>query len=148
MTRPGIEPRSPGPLANTLTAGPIDYILITSKTEVHLMQIKTRLKFRFKMTDLGKLSWFKEYNVNVKIILLKWINLDISRRYQNSRLQTTFNLCEMDIMKTSDEADLIDSKPYCEIIGSLIYIMVAARTDICYIVTRLSRDPAKPNSFI
>ena len=23
MTRPGIEPRSPGPLANTLTAGPI-----------------------------------------------------------------------------------------------------------------------------
>ena len=23
MTRPGIEPRSPGPLANTLTAGPV-----------------------------------------------------------------------------------------------------------------------------
>ena len=23
MTQPGIEPRSPGPLANTLTAGPI-----------------------------------------------------------------------------------------------------------------------------
>ena len=23
MTRPGIEPRSPGPLANTLTAGPM-----------------------------------------------------------------------------------------------------------------------------
>ena len=26
MTRPGIEPRSPGPLANTLTAGPMSYI--------------------------------------------------------------------------------------------------------------------------
>ena len=26
MTRPGIEPRSPGPLANTLTAGPYVYI--------------------------------------------------------------------------------------------------------------------------
>ena len=25
MTRPGIEPRSPGPLANTLTAGPMSY---------------------------------------------------------------------------------------------------------------------------
>ena len=29
---------------------------------------------------------------------------------------------EMDIMKPSDEVDLIDSKSYREIIGSLIYI--------------------------
>ena len=36
----------------------VDDILITSKTEAHLMQIKTRLNSRFKMTDLGKLSWF------------------------------------------------------------------------------------------
>ena len=27
------------------------------------------------------------------------------------------NPCEMDIMKTSDEVDLIDSKPYRKIIG-------------------------------
>ena len=35
-----------------------DDILIASKTEAHLMQIKTRLNSRFKMTDLGQLSWF------------------------------------------------------------------------------------------
>ena len=29
--------------------------------------------------------------------------------------------CEMDIKKTSDEVDLIESKPYRDIIGSLIY---------------------------
>ena len=56
-------------------------------------------------------------------------------------------LCKMDIKKTSDEVDLIDSKPYREIIGSLIYIMVATRRDICYRVTRLFQDLAKPNSF-
>ena len=55
--------------------------------------------------------------------------------------------CEMDIMKTSDKVNLIDSKPYREIIGSLIYIIVAIRPDICYTVTRLSQDPAKENSF-
>ena len=55
--------------------------------------------------------------------------------------------CEMDITKTSDEVDLIESKPYCEIIDSLIYIMVATRLDICYTVIRLSQDLAKPNSF-
>ena len=54
---------------------------------------------------------------------------------------------EMDIMKTSDKVNFIDSKPYREIIGSLIYIMVATRPDICYTVTRLSQDLAKPNSF-
>ena len=54
---------------------------------------------------------------------------------------------EMDIMKTSDKVDLIDSKLYSEIIGSLIYIMVATRPDICYTVTRLSQDLTKPNFF-
>ena len=50
-------------------------------------------------------------------------------------------------MKISDKVDLIDSKPYCEIIGSLIYIMAATRPDIRYTVTRLSEGLAKPNSF-
>ena len=56
-------------------------------------------------------------------------------------------LCEINIIKTSDEADLIDSKSYHEIIGCLIYIIVATRPDIYYTVTRLSKDLAKPNSF-
>ena len=57
---------------------------------------------------------------------------------------------EMNIMKPSDEVDLIDSKPHCEIIGSLyiyIYIMVATRPDISYTVTSLSQDLTKPDSF-
>ena len=49
--------------------------------------------------------------------------------------------CEMDITKTSDKVDLIESKFYCEIIGSL---MIATRPDT---VNRLSQDLAKPNSF-
>ena len=55
--------------------------------------------------------------------------------------------CEMDIKKTGDEVDLTDSKLYREIIGSLIYIMVATRPDICYTYTRLSQDLATPNYF-
>ena len=54
--------------------------------------------------------------------------------------------CEIDIKKIR-EVNLIDSKPYHEIIGSLVYIMVAKRPDICYTVTRLSQDLAKLNSF-
>ena len=57
------------------------------------------------------------------------------------------NPCELDIKKTSDKFDLLDSKTYRKIIGSLIYIMVATRPNIFYTVTRLSQNQAKPNSF-
>ena len=53
----------------------------------------------------------------------------------------------MDIAKTSDEVNLIESKPYRKIIGSLIYIMVATRSDICYTVTRLCQAQVIPNYF-
>ena len=55
--------------------------------------------------------------------------------------------CEIDITKINGEVYLIDSKTYREIIGSLIYIIIATRPDICYTVTRLSQDLVKPNSF-
>ena len=66
-------------------------------------------------------------------------------KVQYGSLQTT--TCEMDITKTNDEVDLIDSKPYREIIVSLKHLLVATRTDNCYTVTRLSQDLAKSNSF-
>ena len=57
-------------------------------------------------------------------------------------------LCEMALTKTSDKADLVESKPYHEIIGSLKYVMVETRPDSCYTVTRLSQDLKKlTNSF-
>ena len=51
------------------------------------------------------------------------------------------------IEKILSKFSQFNSKPYHEIIGSLIYIIIARRPDICYTVTRLSQDLAKPNSF-
>ena len=36
----------------------VDNVLIASKTEADLIKLKTKLNSRFKMTDLGKLTWF------------------------------------------------------------------------------------------
>ena len=44
----------------------VDDILIASKTEACLMQIKTRLNSRFKMFDLEKFSWFLEIQFECK----------------------------------------------------------------------------------
>ena len=129
----------------------VDDILIASKTEAHLMQIKTRLNSRFKMTDLGKLSWFlgiqfKCENNTIKMNRSRYMEKILSK-FGMADSKTCSTSCEMDITKTSDKVSLIDSKPYHEIIGSLIYIMVATRPDIYYTVIRLSQNLAKPNSF-
>ena len=60
MTRPGIEPRSPGPLANTLTAGPMSrFIPKTLKMELDTTLLNTQhYKVRFK----GKVEQSREWS--------------------------------------------------------------------------------------
>ena len=72
---------------------------------------------------------------------------EILPKFSNADCKPRSTPCEMDITKTNDEVDLIESEPYRKIIGSLIYIMVATSPDICFTVTRLSQDRAKANSF-
>ena len=103
----------------------VDDILIASKTEAHPMQIKTRLNSRFKMTDFWKLSWFLGIlleceNSTIKMNQSRYIK--ILSKFSMADCKPCSTPCEMDITKTSDEVNLIDCKPYCEIIGSLIYI--------------------------
>ena len=102
------------------------------------------------MTDFGKLFWFLGVlfeceNSTLKMNQSRYIK-KISK-FSIADCKSRSTPCEMDITKTSDEVNLIDSKPYCGIIGSLIYIMVATRPDICNTVTRLSQDLAKRKFF-
>ena len=102
----------------------VDDILIASKNEAHLMQIKTRLNSRFKMTDFGQLSWYLEIqfgceNNTIKMNQSRYIKKILSK-FDIADCEPCSTPCEMDIMKTSDEVNLIESKSYREIIGSLI----------------------------
>ena len=92
------------------------------------MQIKTRLNSRFKMTDLGKLSWFLGIlfeceNNTIKMNQSRYIK-EILSKFGMADCKPFSTPCEMDITKTSDKVDLIKSKPYREIIGCLIYIYI------------------------
>ena len=114
------------------------------------MEVKTSLNSKFKMTDLGKLSWFLGIQFECKNSTIKMNQsryIEKISKFDMADCKPCSTPCEMDIRKTSDKVDFIDSKPYCEIIGCLIYIMVATRPDICYTVTRLSQELAKLNSF-
>ena len=94
----------------------VDDILIASKTEAHLTQIKTRLNSRFKMTGLGKLSrflgiQFKCKNNTTAMNQSRYIKKILSK-FSMADCKPCSTPCEMDIMKKSDEVNLIDNKPY------------------------------------
>ena len=107
----------------------IDDILIASKTEAHLVQVKTRLILRFKMTDLGQLTWFLRIQFECE-------NNTI-RMNQSRYIEKIWSKFGMDDCKP--QAPKGDQGWIIEIIGSLIYIMVATRPDICYTVLGFSR---------
>ena len=54
--------------------------------------------------------------------------------------------CALGVEKGSEEEsrELNDPKLYTSIVGSLIYVMTGTRPDICYTVTRLLQNMAKP----
>ena len=81
----------------------VDDILIASKTEADLMKIKTILNSWFKMTDLGKLSWFLGIhfeckNSTIKMNRPRYIKKILSR-FGMAACKLHSTPCEMDIRK-------------------------------------------------
>lgn len=44
----------------------------------------------------------------------------------------------------TNNVDLIDSRNYCEVIDSLIYLMTCTRLDLSYIVSKISQYLSEP----
>ena len=76
------------------------------------MKIKAKLNLRFKMTDLGKLSWFLGIqfeckNRTIKMNQSRYIKKILSK-FGMVDCKPRSSPCEMDIKKTSDKVNLID----------------------------------------
>ena len=61
MTRPGIEPRSPGPLANTLTAGPIQESMTI--LYAHTKKVWKLIVCASYLTKYSKIVWMLERKI-------------------------------------------------------------------------------------
>ncbi len=121
----------------------VDDLLISSKAII-LSKVKQTLEHRFKMKDLGQVSLFLgiefEHDVN-KLCLsqAKYINrildrfgmLDCKPKSTPSEMKMP---CTNSCPLNEDELKL-----YRQIVGALIYLMVATRPDISFIVTKLSQ---------
>ena len=103
MTRPGIEPRSPGPLANTLTAGPMSRLLMETNP---IMWRKLLLKNKVIINEEFNMKESRRYNVSVSINYLQDIEIcyevSLDPRWMINEIQN----------KTSPDDGLLKLKRY------------------------------------
>ena len=128
----------------------MDDITISATTLDLLTSVKETLCRKFKMKDLGKLSWFLGTNFkcnkdSIEMGQTQYIDKILSK-FKMTDCKPKSTPCALGVEKGSEEEsrELNDPKLYRAIVGSLIYVMTGTRPDLCYTVTRLSQNMAKP----
>ena len=127
----------------------VDDIIISATSTDLLCSVKENLCRRFKMKDLGKLSWFlgTEFKCDANSIeknQTQYIDKVLSK-FEMAECKPKSTPCALGIEKECDESrDLPDPGLYRAIVGSLIYVMTGTRPDLCYAVTRLSQAMSRP----
>ena len=129
----------------------VDDIIISATYAKLLESVKESLCQKFKMKDLGELSWFlgtqfKCSKTSIEMSQSQYIDKVLSK-FQMSDCKPKPTPCALGIEKECDvkPKELSDPRLYRAIVGSLIYVMTGTRPDLCYVVTKLSQNMAKPS---
>ena len=132
----------------------VDDILLVTKSEVAMTNIKKSLSKHFHMKDLGPISWFlgiefEHEKDSISMGQAQYIN-KLLKKFNMESCKPKQTACDMNINKllsqTHDDTGSVKTNPkqYREIVGSLIYIMTATRSDLCFVVTKLSQYLSMP----
>ena len=130
----------------------VDDIILATKHDKIMENVKEKFKGRFKMKDLGPISYFLGIQFSqmdgvititqssyLRNILNKFGMADCKPRATPSEMKPS----SYDSEKTGDSSDELK---YREIIGSLVYAMTCTRLDLSYIVTKLSQHLSCPDN--
>ena len=129
----------------------VDDLIISASNEILLQSVKNSLTEKFKMKDLGVLSWFLETEFNCSEGLIT-----MSQKQHIGKLLRKFGITECKSKVTpmvsgqekypdTESPELTDPTLYRAIVGSLIYIMSGTIPDLCYMVTKLSQNMTRPS---
>jgi hypothetical protein len=128
----------------------VDDLVIGASNDSLLSDTKEALKSRFKMKDLGRLSYFlgidfEQHDGVVKMNQKRYL-CKVLERFQMQDCKPRSTPCE----PKPESADLgnepIEPRKFREAVGSLVYAMTCTRPDLCWIVTKLSQYLTKPLS--
>lgn len=128
----------------------VDDLLIAAKTKTMVNTIKHMFMNEFEMADMGELHHFLGIKVNRdrtnSVMKLSQTGLidRMLRRFEMQDCKVCKTPAEVRLQLTREDGNC--QYPYRELIGSLMYIMMGTRPDLCYIVGYLSRfqDAAGP----
>ena len=135
----------------------VDDLTIACNNPPALERIKSELKKRFKMHDLGSIKCILGIEVtrdraNRKIYLSQRKHIgDVLDRFQmtdsrpvSTPLSKSDTLSKEDCPQTPEDLEYMKSVPYLSAVGSLMYLSVGTRPDISFAVGALSRFNANP----
>ena len=126
----------------------VDDIIICSSSSELMTNIKESLKTKFKMKDLGPLTYFLGISFKCedgRIMLNQSLYLEkLLKRYQMDNCKPRSTPCESK-SSTLLSVRYNDVAKYREMVGTLIYAMCGTRPDISYAVTKLSQHLSCPN---
>ena len=125
----------------------IVWVIISTTSSKLLESVKESLCRKFKMKDLGELSWFlgTQFKCNGTTIEMSPSQYKVLSKFEMRDCMPKSTPCAVGVEKECDynSRELGDPRLYRAIVGSLIYVMTCTRPDLCYIVTKLSQNMAK-----
>ena len=119
----------------------VDDIIISGSTTALVKGLKESLMKKFKMKDLGVLSWFLGIHFKCESDCI-----EMNQNQYVERILSKFKMsdckpkavpCELGANKACETngSEYKNTSLYREIVGSLIYLMTCTRPDLCYVVT-------------
>ena len=136
-----------------------DILSIYSKEdENEWVEYKNIIKSIYKIKDLGDAKWILKMRIqrdrNNRILTLDqepYINKIINKfNMSDAGINITTPACNSiklsteQCPKTNEDIEEMKSKPYLQLIGSLLYASISTRIDISYIVAKLTRFNKNP----
>ena len=130
----------------------VDDIIIAASNKYALSNTKDELKRRFRMKDLGAISYFLGIQFRQEENLI-----EMNQSFYLRHVLERFNMADCKPRSTPCEIKLEPYEPtsneypfehntrkYREIIGSLVYAMTCTRPDLAWIITKLSQHLENP----
>ena len=129
----------------------VDDIILATTSHDDAVAIKSMLSERFKMKDFGIVSNFLGIEFIIESQMIKMHQSSyvskILEKFKMLDCNPKLIPCDASVVKSDFDYQspmLDDPCLYRQIVGSLIYLMMCTRPDICYIVSVLSQHMAKP----
>ncbi|GJT18000.1 transposable element [Tanacetum coccineum] len=136
----------------------VDDMLIASQSLDEIEKLKTRLKIKFEMKDLGeaKMIFGMEIDIDRKLRklcltqkqylrrVLKRFRFDKQTKRVSTLLASQFKISAAMSPKNDTERAYMEKVPYANAVGSLMYAMICTRPYISHVVGMVSRYMHNP----